>query len=180
MERDRYSGGGFLEVGKAAASFCGKAWRRSDSRLTIAGKRKITVLCGREKREQFPVWNTTILFHMFRAGYRNGCFRLHRKVLVKSCVIFRCGPSFNSFFVLFFHAAQITYQETGILFAGPSGAGKTTQAKLWERFRNARIICNDRTLLRKQDGNGTATAIRWMDHSRCEAGKCMWRDASFW
>lgn len=59
----------------------------------------------------------------------------------------------QQFLVLFFHAAQITYQETGILFAGPSGAGKTTQAKLWERFRNARIICNDRTLLRKQDGN---------------------------
>ena len=60
---------------------------------------------------------------------------------------------FQQFLVLFFHAAQITYQETGILFAGPSGAGKTTQAKLWERFRNARIICNDRTLLRKQNGN---------------------------
>ena len=59
----------------------------------------------------------------------------------------------QQFLVLFFHAAQITYQKTGILFAGPSGAGKTTQAKLWERFRNARIICNDRTLLRKQDGN---------------------------
>lgn len=59
----------------------------------------------------------------------------------------------QQFLVLFFHAAQITYQETGILFAGPSGAGKTTQAKLWERFRNARIICNDRTLLRKRDGN---------------------------
>lgn len=40
-------------------------------------------------------------FHMFRAGYRNGCFRLHRKVLVKSCVIFRCGPSFNSFLYCF-------------------------------------------------------------------------------
>lgn len=60
---------------------------------------------------------------------------------------------FQHFHVLFFHAAQITYQGTGILFAGPSGAGKTTQARLWERFRNARIICNDRTLLRKQDGN---------------------------
>lgn len=60
---------------------------------------------------------------------------------------------FQHFHVLFFHAAQITYQGTGILFTGPSGAGKTTQARLWERFRNARIICSDRTLLRKQDGN---------------------------
>ena len=61
---------------------------------------------------------------------------------------------FQQFLVLFFSRGHsITYQETGILFAGPSGAGKTTQAKLWERFRNARIICNDRTLLRKQNGN---------------------------
>lgn len=60
---------------------------------------------------------------------------------------------FQHFHVLFFHAAQITYQERGILFAGPSGAGKTTQARLWEKFRNARVICNDRTLLRKQNGN---------------------------
>lgn len=35
-------------------------------------------------------------------------------------------------------------------------------------------FCENRT------ETGTATAIRWMDHSRCEAGKCMWRDASFW
>lgn len=31
---------------------------------------------------------------------------------------------------------------------GPSGIGKTTQAKLWKTFRPAQIICNDRTLIR--------------------------------
>lgn len=35
----------------------------------------------------------------------------------------------QQFLVLFFHAAQITYQETGILFAGPSGAGKDHAGK---------------------------------------------------
>lgn len=35
----------------------------------------------------------------------------------------------QQFLVLFFHAAQITYQKTGILFAGPSGAGKDHAGK---------------------------------------------------
>ena len=48
--------------------------------------------------------------------------------------------------VLFLHASQISLGGTGILFTAPSGTGKTTQARLWSRFRNARIICNDRTL----------------------------------
>ena len=89
---------------------------------------------------------------MFRAGYRNGCFRLHRKVLVKSCVIFRCGPSFNSFLYCFSRGTDYISGNRDFICRTIRG-GKTTQAKLWERFRNARIICNDRTLLRKQDGN---------------------------
>ena len=50
--------------------------------------------------------------------------------------------------VQFFHAAQIALDHLGILFTAPSGTGKTTQAKLWRSFRNARIVCNDRTLIR--------------------------------
>ena len=48
--------------------------------------------------------------------------------------------------VLFFHASQIALGGTGILFTAPSGTGKTTQAKLWRRYRSAEILCNDRTL----------------------------------
>lgn len=51
--------------------------------------------------------------------------------------------------VLLFHASQIEFCGKGILFTAPSGTGKTTQAKLWRQYRNARIICNDRTLVRK-------------------------------
>ena len=53
--------------------------------------------------------------------------------------------------VLFLHASQVLYENKGILFTAPSGTGKTTQAKLWRQYRNAQIICNDRTLLRKMD-----------------------------
>lgn len=48
----------------------------------------------------------------------------------------------------FFHASQIAVKGKGILFMGPSGTGKTTQAKLWKTFRSAQMICNDRTLIR--------------------------------
>ena len=49
---------------------------------------------------------------------------------------------------VFLHASQIAVGGKGILFLGPSGMGKTTQAKLWSTFRSAKIICNDRTLIR--------------------------------
>lgn len=53
---------------------------------------------------------------------------------------------------LFFHASQVAFRNKGILFMAPSGTGKTTQAKLWQKYRGAEIICNDRTLTRKVDG----------------------------
>ena len=53
MERDRYSGGGFLEVGKAAASFCGKAWRRSDSDLLSQEREKLLYCVGGRKGSNF-------------------------------------------------------------------------------------------------------------------------------
>lgn len=50
--------------------------------------------------------------------------------------------------VSFFHAAQVAVGETGIVFTAPSGTGKTTQSRLWQKYRDAQIICNDRTLIR--------------------------------
>lgn len=58
---------------------------------------------------------------------------------------------FTQFGVLFFHASQIAYGGKGILFTAPSGTGKTTQAKLWRDRRGAEVLCNDRTMIRKQD-----------------------------
>ena len=60
--------------------------------------------------------------------------------------------AFLHFGVLFFHAAQIAKGKKGILFSAPSGTGKTTQAGLWQRYERARLICNDRTLIRSVSG----------------------------
>ena len=47
------------------------------------------------------------------------------------------------------HASQIRVKDRGILFTAPSGTGKSTQARLWEQYAQAKCLCNDRTLLRR-------------------------------
>lgn len=59
---------------------------------------------------------------------------------------------FLHFRTLFLHSSQICCHFKGIVFAAPSGTGKTTQAKLWKKYRGAEIVCNDRTLIRKVNG----------------------------
>ena len=41
------------------------------------------------------------------------------------------------------HSSLIDYQGNGLMFLGPSGIGKTTQAELWNQYRDALIINGD-------------------------------------
>jgi hypothetical protein len=54
---------------------------------------------------------------------------------------------------LIFHCAYLCHQEEAILFSAPSGGGKSTQADLWEKYQNGKIINGDRAVLRKISGN---------------------------
>ena len=56
---------------------------------------------------------------------------------------------------LCFHAACVETPLGGILFTGPSGIGKSTQAELWCRYRDARQINGDRPILSRD-------ADRWL------------------
>lgn len=49
------------------------------------------------------------------------------------------------------HASIVRYKEKGILFSGPSGVGKSTQAELWKKYRGAEIINGDRAILYVSD-----------------------------
>lgn len=57
---------------------------------------------------------------------------------------------------LILHCAYIKYRGKGILFSGPSGIGKSTQAALWEQYRNSAVINGDRALLRRENGRWLA------------------------
>lgn len=50
---------------------------------------------------------------------------------------------------LVLHSSFIEYEKKGILFTAPSGTGKSTQAELWHKYKNAAIINGDRTILIK-------------------------------
>lgn len=45
--------------------------------------------------------------------------------------------------ILYLHSSLIDYQGKGLMFLGPSGIGKTTQAELWNQYRDALIINGD-------------------------------------
>ena len=45
------------------------------------------------------------------------------------------------------HCAYLQYNQSAILFSAPSGVGKSTQASLWEKYKNGEVINGDRALL---------------------------------
>ncbi len=61
------------------------------------------------------------------------------------------------------HASYIAVDGGAILFAAPSGTGKSTQAGLWQEFAGAQIVNGDRVLLGKRDG-------RWFAHGYPNCG----------
>lgn len=66
---------------------------------------------------------------------------------------------------LMFHSSLIEVNGQGIMFIGPSGIGKTTQAEQWKRYRDAVIINGDMALVH-YDGT------RYMGHG------CPWHGSS--
>lgn len=52
---------------------------------------------------------------------------------------------FNTFIL---HSSQIKYKDKCIIFTAPSGTGKSTQARLWEKYEDAEIINGDRSGVR--------------------------------
>lgn len=97
----------------------------------------------------------------------------------KSCV----SEMHNSFFHLgfedllirkerlCFHAACVDTPQGGILFSGPSGIGKSTQAELWCKYRGAKQINGDRPILSKDGEDWLAWGSPYAGSSRCHVNE---------
>lgn len=72
---------------------------------------------------------------------------------------------FSYFGTLLAHASFIEYNGEGVIFSGPSGIGKTTQAQLWEKYKNAQIINGDKVFLRNENGEFYAYGLPWKGSS---------------
>ena len=60
---------------------------------------------------------------------------------------------------LLLHASFVEYKGQGILFSGPSGIGKSTQAELWRQSMGAEIVNGDRVAVGISDAIWTAWGI---------------------
>lgn len=65
------------------------------------------------------------------------------------------------------HAACVNTALGGLLFSGPSGIGKSTQAKLWQEYRGAKQINGDRPILSKGEGGWLAWGSPYAGSSKC-------------
>lgn len=69
------------------------------------------------------------------------------------------------------HASFINTEHGGILFSGPSGVGKSTQADLWCRYKEAEQINGDRPILKKEGKQWKAFGSPYAGSSRCWVNK---------
>lgn len=69
------------------------------------------------------------------------------------------------------HSAFVDTEYGGILFSGPSGVGKSTQADLWVRYKGAELINGDRTIVRKVGHGWKAFGSPYAGSSRCFKNK---------
>lgn len=59
------------------------------------------------------------------------------------------------------HACAIDLENQGLLFAGHSGAGKSTITELWKDVAGANLLSDDRVIIRKQGGDFRMYGTPW-------------------
>ena len=94
---------------------------------------------------------------------------LHAKILVHKNYLKHFNPEVEPMFIsllalerhlyplhsYILHSAYMIKDNEAILFTAPSGTGKSTQADLWVKYRNARVINGDRSLLMQKEEDFT-------------------------
>ena len=94
---------------------------------------------------------------LYRESGRERSYFLPFKTMVR--VACNVGIAFHS--GLSIHASYVGKDGYGVLFVGPSGMGKSTQAELWERYRGTEIVNGDGPILFEADGAWYAAGIPW-------------------
>ena len=63
------------------------------------------------------------------------------------------------------HASCVSINGEGVIFAGNSGVGKTTQAELWQKYLGAEIINGDKAFVREINGDFYGCGLPWRGSS---------------
>ena len=63
------------------------------------------------------------------------------------------------------HASAVEYEGQGIVFTAASRVGKTTQAELWAKYKNAKILNGDKVFLKQEKDGIYAWGSPWKGSS---------------
>lgn len=110
------------------------------------GRARQVLACGRDYRDMT----------LYCAKPEGGYYTLFKTMLRVMCGV---GRAFVGGLTL--HAALVEKDGYGVLFTGPSGMGKSTQARLWERYQGAEIINGDSPAVYERDGAWYASGLPW-------------------
>lgn len=69
------------------------------------------------------------------------------------------------------HSSFISTKYGGVLFSGPSGIGKSTQADLWIKHKKAELLNGDRTIIRNVDNKWRGYGSPYAGSSNCYVNK---------
>ena len=125
--------------------------------LRLAEGARNVVLCSRDYSE-ITTYVTDKTFDVERNGRH---FQLQASIPLSYSIRAACEAGMVMRDGLPLHASLVEKDGFGVIFLGPSGMGKSTQAKLWEKYLDADFIIGDRPGLRKIDGKWIGFGMPW-------------------
>lgn len=125
--------------------------------LRLAEGARNVALCSRDYGE-LTVYVTDRTFDVERIGQH---FQFQASVPLSGSIRTACEAGMVTRDGLPLHASLVEKDGFGVVFLGPSGMGKSTQAKLWEQYLGADFIIGDRPGLRKIDGKWIGFGMPW-------------------
>ena len=125
--------------------------------LRLAEGARNVVLSSRDYGE-LTVWVTDRFFDIERKGRK---YRHQASIPLSSSIRAACEAGMVTRDGLPLHASLVEKDGFGVIFLGPSGMGKSTQAKLWEQYLGADFLIGDRPGMRKIDGRWIGFGMPW-------------------
>ena len=107
--------------------------------------------------------NKTLLIK--RASALQPCFSLLNHLALEKTM--------NEHGRLLLHASFIETEQGAVLFSAPPGTGKSTQAELWRKYRNATIVNGDRAGIWRGEDGWMAGGVPWCGTSGISLNRVM-------
>ena len=122
---------------------------------TIRRHGKYVLTCARDYSEMTLYISRNLFYHERRKRWMTPAFPIY------SAIRTACEAGMTMREGMPLHAALVEKDGYGVVFLGPSGMGKSTQAKLWVEYQGADFIIGDRPGLRRIDGQWIGFGMPW-------------------